>query len=223
MWGERNMINYNIIFFDLDGTLLDPRIGITLCVQYALKAFDIDKSNLDSLCKFIGPPLKESFMEFYGFDDNGAVQAVAKYRERYRDIGIFESEIYPGIDDLLQRLCAAGRRLVVATSKPTVFAKRLLEHFHIVQYFEFISGSELDNTRTNKGEVILYALQQMRINDTSNVLMIGDREHDIIGAKKAGIASVGVLYGYGSYHELKAAGADYIVEDIAGLKEILLQ
>lgn len=213
---------FDIILFDLDGTLTDPGIGITRCVQYALKAFDIDEPDSNNLHKFIGPPLKESFMEFYGFDEKLANKAVEKYRERYSDIGIFETELYPGIDELLHKLFTARRRLMVATSKPTVFAKRILEYFNVIQYFEFISGSELDNTRTRKSEVIQYGLDQLQINDTGNALMIGDREHDIIGAKEAGLASCGILYGYGSYDELKKAGADYIVPDIAGLEKLLL-
>lgn len=214
--------SYNTILFDLDGTLTDPKIGITRSVQYALKAFDIDEPDLESLCKFIGPPLKESFMQFYDFDEKRAAEAIEKYRERYADIGIYETELYKGIDDLLGKLCTAHRQLMVATSKPTIFAKRILEHFKIAQYFNYISGSELDNTRTDKGDVILYGLGQLKIIDIRKGLMIGDREHDIMGAKKAGITSVGVLYGYGNYAELKNAGADYIVEDLAELEKMLL-
>lgn len=213
---------YNIILFDLDGTLVDPKIGITQSVQFALKAFDIDEPDLNNLCKFIGPPLKDSFVQFYNFDEKRALKAVEKYRERYSDIGIFETELYPGIDELLQQLCKARRRLVVATSKPTVFARRILEHFRIIHYFEYISGSELDNTRTKKSELIQYGLQQLQVDDTGNALMIGDRKYDILGAKEVGITSVGVLYGYGSYAELKNAGANYIAQDIAGLEKVLL-
>lgn len=214
--------SFNNILFDLDGTLIDPKIGITQSVQYALKAFDIDEPDVNSLCKFIGPPLKDSFVHFYGFDEKRALQAVEKYRERYSDIGIFEAELYPGIDKLLLQLCTASKRLLVATSKPTVYARRILEHFKIIDYFEFVSGSELDNTRTKKSEVIQYGLKQSRINDTGNALMIGDREYDIIGAKEVGIPSVGVLYGYGSYVELKNAGANFIIQDVAGLEKVLL-
>ena len=213
---------YNIILFDLDGTLTDPKIGITKSVQYALKAYDIHEPDLDRLCKFIGPPLKESFMQFYDFDEKRAVEAVEKYREWYADIGIFETELYKGIDELLEKLCTAKKQLIVATSKPTAFAERILAHFKIAHYFDFVSGSELDNTRTDKGEVIRYGLEQLKILDTSQALMVGDREHDIAGAKKAGLTSVGVLYGYGSYAELHNAGADYIVQDLAGLENVLL-
>jgi phosphoglycolate phosphatase len=213
---------YNILLFDLDGTLIDPHVGITRSAQYALKAFDIDEPDLNNLCKFIGPPLTDSFMHFYNFDRERAFQAVEKYRERYSDIGIFEAALYPGIDELLQHLAAAKKRLVVATLKPTVYAKRILEHFRIIHYFEYISGSELDNTRTRKSEVNQYGLKQLEVKDTGQVLMIGDREHDIIGAKATGLASVGVLYGYGSYAEFKNAGADYIVQDLSELERIIL-
>lgn len=213
---------YNIILFDLDGTLVDPKLGITQCVQYALESFDIDEPELNNLCKFIGPPLKESFMEFYGFDDKSAFQAVEKYRERYSDIGIYEAELYPGMDQLLQQLCTAGKRLAVATSKPTVFARRVLDHFDLARYFQYVSGSELDNTRTKKSEVIQHGLKQLQIFNTAEALMVGDREYDIIGAKEYGLTSVGVLYGYGSYAELKNAGADYIVQDIIELEKVLL-
>ncbi|MGE5422648.1 MAG: HAD family hydrolase [Ignavibacteriales bacterium] len=213
---------YNIILFDLDGTLVDPKLGITQCVQYALKSFDIDEPELNNLCKFIGPPLKESFIEFYGFDEKSAFQAVEKYRERYSDIGIFEAELYPGIAQLLEQLCTAGKRLAVATSKPTIFASRVLEHFDVAHYFEYVSGSELDNTRTKKSEVIEHGLKQLQVVDTACALMIGDREYDIKGAKTTGLTSVGVLYGYGSFAELKNAGADYIVQDIMELEKVLL-
>ena len=213
---------YNTILFDLDGTLTDPRIGITKSVQYALKAFDIDEPNLDNLCKFIGPPLKDSFIQFYNFDEKKAAQAVERYRERYTDTGIYETHLYRGIDKLLEKLSLASKQLVVATSKPTVFAKRILEHFRIDHFFILVSGSELDNTRTSKGEVIRYGLEQLKITDISDAVMIGDREYDIIGAKKVGMASIGVLYGYGSYYELKNAGANIIIKDIEGLSAILL-
>jgi phosphoglycolate phosphatase len=212
---------YDNILFDLDGTLIDPKIGITESVKYALKAFDIDEPDMNNLCKFIGPPLKESFEKFYDFDEKSALRAVEKYREHYSDIGIFEAELYPGIDKLLLQLHTNKKRLVVATSKPTVFARRILEHIKIIHYFEYISGSELDNTRTKKSEVIEHGLRQLQINK-SKALMIGDREYDIIGAKEVGLTSIGVLYGYGSYTELKNAGANFIVEDIERLGKVLL-
>ena len=149
------------LLFDLDGTLTDPKIGITTCVQYALASFGIEEPDLDKLEPFIGPPLKESFMEFYDMDETQAEAAVEKYRERFRDIGLFENEVYKGIPKMLRTLQAKGMHLAVASSKPTVFVERILKHFHIEQYFEAIVGSELDGTRVNKDEVVQEALKRL--------------------------------------------------------------
>lgn len=214
--------NYKYVLIDLDGTVTDPKIGITKSVQYALAYYQINVDNLNSLTPFIGPPLKESFMQFYGFNDEKATEAVEKYREYFRDIGIFENTVYEGMEELLASLVKAGRTVILATSKPTVFAKRILEHFNLSQYFTFISGSELDGTRTKKSEVIEYALTQNNITDIRHVVMVGDREYDIKGAQEVGVDSVGVLFGYGDYEELSKAGADYLARDIQELTEILL-
>lgn len=152
---------YNYILFDLDGTLTDPKIGITSSVQYALQKFGIEEPNRDKLEPFIGPPLLDSFKEFYGFDDEKAKQAIDYYRERFSTVGLFENEVYPGIPQMLEKLQKAGRHLAVASSKPTVFVMRILEHFGICQYFEVIVGSELDGTRVKKEEVVEEALRQL--------------------------------------------------------------
>lgn len=216
------MKEYTDILFDLDGTLTDPKIGITKSVAYALKSFGIDVEDLDSLCKFIGPPLRVSFRDYYGFGENDCIRAIEKYREYFRETGIFENKVYPGIENLLRNLRQSGRKLIVATSKTTVFAVRILEHFNLLQYFDYVAGSELDGSRDSKSDVIKFALQKNGLTDLSKVVMVGDMEHDVIGAKENGIDVVGVLYGYGNRAELEKAGADYIVETVEELNELLM-
>lgn len=211
----------NYILFDLDGTLTDPKVGITGSVAYALESFGIHIENHDDLCCFIGPPLLDSFMEYYGMSEEDANRAIAKYRERFSVTGLFENEVYHGIPQLLRQLKDAGKTLIIATSKPAVFSQRILDHFDLSQYFTFLSGSELDGTRNDKAEVISYALEQCGITDLSQVIMIGDRKHDIIGAGKNGLPCIGVLYGYGDRAEHESAGADYIVETVDELKALL--
>ena len=214
------------LLFDLDGTLTDPKVGITTCVQYALASFGIEEPDLDKLEPFIGPPLKDSFMEFYKMDDDQAQAAVDKYRERFRDTGIFENQIYQGVPKMLKTLSARGMHLAVASSKPTVFVERILDHFHIAQYFEVVVGSELDGTRVEKDQVVEEALRQLfggRTVEKDKVYMIGDRRFDVEGARAQGVESVGVAYGYGSMEELKEAKADYIVRSVEELHKFLLR
>ena len=211
------------ILFDLDGTLTDPKTGITKSVRYALHSFGIEVQNLDELTKFIGPPLKDSFEKYYGFSASDTEKAIAKYREYFSDRGIFENEVYAGIPEMLKALQHKGATLVVATSKPAVYARRILEYFALAGFFSFVAGSELDGTRNAKREVISYALEKLGISDGADVIMVGDREHDIIGANENGIASVGVAYGYGSREELSNAGAVYMVESVAELTQLLLK
>ena len=218
------------LLFDLDGTLTDPGEGITKCVQYALAAFGIDEPDLKALEPFIGPPLKDSFMEFYDFDEEKASQAVEKYRERFRDTGIFENRIYDGIPDMIRKLKGNHKKLAVASSKPTVFVEKILEHFEIRKYFDVVVGSELDGTRTEKSEVVAEALRRLYGEDAGdieekkrNTVMIGDRKFDVEGAKAEGIASIAVTYGYGPMDELKIARPDYIVRSVGELEKFLLR
>ncbi|WP_287821568.1 HAD family hydrolase [Clostridium sp.] len=213
---------YNTILFDLDGTLTDPKLGITKSIQYSLKHFGIFENNLDNLEKFIGPPLKDSFKEYYNFKDADAAIAIEKYREYFSDKGIFENYVYKGIIELLEELYSKKKKLIVATSKPSIFAERILKHFKIDKYFDFVAGSNLDGTQSRKGEVISYALKQYKCEAKNKIIMVGDRKYDIIGAKEAEIDSVGVLYGYGSIIELKEENPNYIVKNIDELKEILI-
>lgn len=208
------------ILFDLDGTLTDPKEGITRSVEYALNKFDIAVEHLDLLLPYIGPPLYDSFVQIQGLTEEQAAQAVVYYRERYSTLGMFENNVIPGIPELLEALAGMGYILYVATSKPTVFAEQILKHYGLDGYFKHVAGSNLDGTRSRKREVIQYVLDQNAI-AAEGAIMIGDREHDIIGAKGCGVASVGVLFGYGSEAELSAAGADYIASTVEQLQEII--
>ena len=214
--------NFEYILFDLDGTITDSGEGITKSVQYALKYFDILVNNLEDLHKFIGPPLKESFKEYYKFDDEKANIALVKYREYYADKGIYENSLYDGIIDILDTLKKNNKIIILATSKPEVYAKQILEYFKIDKYFFFVAGSDFEETRVKKGDVIKYALEGAKVSDLSKVIMVGDREHDIIGAKENNIKSIGVLYGYGDVIELTQARADYIAKNTKELLNILL-
>lgn len=203
---------FDIVLFDLDGTLTDPGEGITNSVAYALKKYGIEVSDKSELYKFIGPPLKDSFMKYYDFNEDKAEQAIAFYREYFRDKGIFENRVYEGVEDMLKTLCAKGKTVILATSKPEEFAVRILEHFDLKKYFSVVAGASMDSSRSKKGDVIAYAISLCDGFNKDTAVMIGDREHDIIGAKENGLKSVGVLYGYGDENELKTAGADYIVD-----------
>ena len=208
------MKNY---LFDLDGTIIDPKVGITSSVQYGLKKMGYeDVPSSDELEWFIGPPLHESFKIHMNSDDEQAFKAVECYRENYRVKGIFECTLYSGIEKLLQELISNNKKIYLATSKPHVYAKQILEHFKIDQYFDGIYGSEFDGTRTNKAELIQYVIEKENL-QRSETIMIGDREHDIIGAVKNKITSCGVTYGYGSHEELKKAGADFTINTPAEL------
>lgn len=213
------MLKY--ILFDLDGTITDPKVGITKSVAYALKKFDINVDNLDSLCNFIGPPLNTSFEEFYGFSPEQAKDAVDKYREYYQEKGIFECELYGGMEQLLKHLHGKGVKIVLATSKPQVFAKRLLEYFNIIKYFDFISGSELNGDRTVKSEVIRYALSQYDGISSDEIIMVGDRKFDYFGAAEFKIPCVLVAYGYGERSELEDCKPYHIVDTVLELENFL--
>lgn len=213
---------YTTILFDLDGTLTDPALGITNSVMHALEFYNIHVSERSELFKFIGPPLIDSFMKYYNFDDSKAREAVTKYREYFSVKGLFENEVYSGVTDMLKALKAAGKKIVLATSKPDEFSIKILKHFGLYEYFDFCACSTMDETRTKKTEVIEYGLANIDEKDTARILMVGDREHDIFGAGNCGLDSVGVLYGYGNREEFENAGATYIVESVEELKRFLL-
>lgn len=210
-----------VILFDLDGTITDPKIGITKSFQYALQHFGIQVDNLDALEPVIGPPLKKSFSEFYHLSEEQIESAIEKYRERFSTVGLYENEIYDGMENLLKELSEAGYILEIASSKPTVFVEKICEHFKIKQYFTHIVGSFLDGRRGEKEEVVEEAIRLSKATP-DHIIMVGDRIYDVIGAHKKGIAVIGVSYGYGGRQELEEAGADVIVDTVAQLREELL-
>ncbi|MBR2445904.1 MAG: HAD family hydrolase [Clostridia bacterium] len=201
---------YKYALFDLDGTLTDPGEGITRSVQYALDKFGIHVEDRKQLFCFIGPPLHESFEVYYGFSRPDAMKAVDYYREYYAVKGIFENLVYDGIPEVLAKLRDSGVRICLATSKPEVFAKQILEHFGLDGYFTAVAGSEMDGTRTKKAEVVERALGLLGNPDAGDCVMIGDREHDVLGGAAHGLDTIGVLFGYGSCEELEHAGATHI-------------
>jgi phosphoglycolate phosphatase len=192
------------VLFDLDGTLTDPKPGITGCIAYAMTQLGRTSPPLDELTWCIGPPLRGSFCELVG--EGLADEALVKYRERFAEVGLFENQVYPEVSEALEATKRAGYRLALATSKPLVYAERIVEHFGLRGAFDSLYGSELDGVRADKGELIGYILATEGIK-AEDVVMVGDRRHDIAGAKANGVRGIGVLYGYGSEDELKAAGA----------------
>ncbi len=213
---------YKVILFDLDGTLSDPKIGITKSVQFALERMGIKEENLDHLEPFIGPPLQQSFSDCYNFNETQTQTAITHYRERFSDVGMYENTLYEHIPELLQKLKESGFMLIVATSKPTVFAEQILKYFNIHHNFDLVVGSNLDGTRTAKTEIIQYILQHYGEHPSDAFIMIGDRKHDIIGAHDTGIDSIGVTYGYGSEEEITKINPTYQVGTVLELKEFLL-
>jgi phosphoglycolate phosphatase len=206
---RQDAVTLDAIFFDLDGTLTDPKPGITRSIQYALqKLGHAAIPTEDELTWCIGPPLRASFVRLLGAEEH-ADRAVSLYRERFSDIGLFENRVYNGIAEVLTTLSQSGQRLFVATSKPHVFARRIIEHFGLRHHFEHVFGSELDGTHVDKSDLLAYALKTTSA-DPSKALMIGDRSHDMVGAKNNGMQGIGVLYGYGSKEELLGAGARQI-------------
>lgn len=212
----------DIFLFDLDGTITDPKVGITRSVQYSLSKLGIDVADPDDLQCFIGPPLRDSYRMFYGLSPEDAERAVSAYRERYAEIGIFENALYGGMDELLKALRARGGTIALATSKPTVYAARILDHFGLAGDVAFVAGSELDGSRSAKIELIEHAMRHLGDRQPGRAIMIGDRQYDVLGAQQAGIDSVGVVYGYGGRDELERAGATHIAETVEELLEVLL-
>lgn len=212
---------YKYFLLDFDGTVANTGIGITKGVAYALKCYGITVTDLSTLNTFIGPPLSESFQTYFGFSKEQAEEAVVKYREYYTPHGLYESELYEGILDLLAAVTKAGGKVVLATSKPESMARKLLSYFEADSYFTYIAGASEDLSLHKKADVIAYAMKHCNI-AKEQAIMIGDREHDIFGAKENGLPSIGVLYGFGNREEFNQAGADCIVEDVEELKNLLL-
>lgn len=200
--------NYDILLFDLDGTLTDSTEGIVKCIEYALTKMGYEMP--EDTNKYLGPPLYQSFAEFCGMNEEQVNEAVRIFRERYSTVGLFENRVYDGVPEMLDRLKKGGKRIMVATSKPEVYAVRIFEKFGLAQFFEIVGGANINGTRNYKHEVIEYVLEKAGISDRSSVLMIGDRKQDVIGAHKTGLKCMGILWGFGSIEELTEAGADYI-------------
>lgn len=208
--------------FDLDGTLTDPVLGITNCVMYALEKFGIFPTSREELYPYIGPPLIYSFINFHSLSAEDAEKAVTYYRERFAVEGWRENQVYDGIPELLETLRERGVHLIVATSKPEEFARRILEHFDLAKYFVFVAGSTLDGQRPEKADVIAYVRDQYPEINANNTVMVGDRKYDMEGAHSQGLPAVGVLFGYGEREELEAAGADDLAADVSDLRKRLL-
>lgn len=221
MSGGLNM--YTTFLFELDGTVTDPKKGIVNSVLYALEKVGIEELHVSELDSFIGPPIQQSFVERYNMNEGEVERAVFYFREYLKQRGLLENSVYEGIPNLLKQLKDTGNRLFIATSKPTIFARQVIEHFQLTNYFEDIIGSNLNGTRIKKEEIIAHILQQNEGLNKEEVVMIGDRKHDIIGANHNGIASIGVLYGYGSENELIEVSATHIAKDIEELHHFCIE
>ena len=218
-------MKYQYILFDLEGTITESAPGILNSVRYALKKMGFSIRDEEELLQFIGPPLVDSMKKYYGMNEEQAEQAVVFYREYFSQKGMFENSVYEGIEESLKILSESGKKLAIATSKPEVYSVRIVEHFGLADKFEKICGASMDKSRNEKAGVIRYTLEMLGIPDEekASVLMVGDRRHDIIGAKQNGLDSMGVLYGYGNRNELEEAGADYIAESAMDVAKIILQ
>ena len=212
---------YQTIFFDLDGTLTESAPGITRSVAYALKKWGIEVEDLRTLEPFVGPPLAESFARYFDFTPEQCRDGIRYYREYYVNKGLFENSVYPGIEDMLRELKNAGKRLIVATSKPEEMAVRILEHFQLTDCFERIAGASMDEKRVEKADVLRYVIEDLGQVDLTKAVMVGDRENDVRGARENGLPCIGVLYGYGSREELTEAGAAKIADTVEELKKML--
>jgi len=217
-------MSWDVVLFDLDGTLTDSGLGVGNGVLYALAQMGFPKPSDDELKKYLGPPLWNSFSDYAGMDESQTIEAVRLYREYYNETGAYENSVYLGIPELLARLVTDGKRLAVATSKVDYAAVNILQHFNMDQFFDVIAGSdETGELRGTKALVIEHALSELRMCDGTSIVMIGDREHDILGAKEHGIPGIGVLYGYGDRAELEAAGAIEIASEVSDLATALFQ
>ena len=208
------------IFFDLDGTLADSGEGIMRCAQYALDKMGIHIDNYRTLRKFVGPPLEDSFKDFYGMDSSEAQQAIAYYRERFFDKGMYEIYIYPGVEECLQRVSGTGFKLAIATSRTASSARQILDRFSLTRYFDCIGGRDQDYRLHTKAEVIADTLRQLHL-QSSEAVMVGDRRFDIEGAHAQGLDSIGILWGYGDREEMTEAKAGHIISDMGELTEYL--
>ena len=214
-------MSFSFLLFDLDGTLTDPGIGITNSVMYAFEKYGISVSDRKKLYPFIGPPLVDSFMKYFSFSEERAREAVEYYREYFRRNGMFENRVYDGVPETLEKLKGSGASLCLCTSKPFEFALKILDHFDLKKYFDFFGAATMDGSVSKKKDVITRLLNDLSVRDRSSVVMIGDRDQDICGAKQNGISGAGVLWGYGSREELLNAGADMLFSRPEELSELI--
>lgn len=213
---------YDTILFDLDGTLTDSKLGIIRSFNYALRSYGMEEQDTAALEKFVGPPLRYSFMTLCGFSSDEADEAIRRYREYYLVKGMYENAVFPGIPELLQGLKSMGKTLAVATCKLTVQAKTILEYFQLADYFTVIAGSNQDGTRSNKDEVVRYCLDELNIHRYDGVVLVGDTKYDLEGAGKVGIDAIAVLYGYGKREELQKYNPTHIVKTVEDLGRLLM-
>lgn len=213
---------YNLALFDMDGTLVDSKEGIYNSIVYALDFFNIDVKEINSLKAFLGPPLRDMFNKLFGFEGEQLELVVAKYREYLSDKGLYEGKLYPGIAEMLAKLHKSGVKMAVATSKATVFAEKMMEHYNIAKYFDLIIGCELDGRRSEKPEIITCILDKLDVERKTKPIMIGDRKFDILGAKAHGMSSIGCLWGYGDEAELTGAGATYLLKSPNEIADLIL-
>lgn len=212
---------YQTIIFDLDGTLTDPSVGIINSISYALDKMSLPLPEEEELLSFIGPPLQESFSKFVHLSADDCQKAIGYYREYFSQKGLFENILYPEVIEVLTELKASGKQLLVATSKPELFAIQILEHFNLSDFFDYIAGASMDSSRNKKADVITRALEMAQISDSNTCIMIGDRKHDILGAQAHQMDAVGVLYGFGSRAELENTGATYIINQLEELPKLI--
>lgn len=216
------MNKFKAVIFDFDGTFIDSGEGIRNCVEYALEKHNIPVGDKGKLNYFIGPPLNVGFSDMYGASPKQCDSLIADYRDRYEEIGVYESQIYNGMVELVKKLKKNSVKVGVASSKPTYFINKILNHMSLTDLFDTVVGTQLDNHNADKTVLINTALENLQIVDKKSCIMVGDRMYDVNGAKGAGILSVGVLYGYGSKAELEEAGADFLAQDVTELNKILL-
>lgn len=216
------MKKYDIIAFDLDGTLTNPERGLVASFVYALGKMGVDYGEKAELKRFIGPPIYEEWQRCFGFTLEESTKALLIFREYYSVYGWWDNEIYPGVKEMLEKLKCAGKKIILATSKPEVFAKKILELFNISKYFDFIGGAATDKTRDKKSEVLEYSLQSIGAKDLSQAILVGDRIYDAEGAKICGIDSLGVLYGHGSEEEVRSGGFTLVANTVEEIVDILI-
>lgn len=216
------MAMFKYVLFDLDGTLTDSGEGIAKCFQYALKHFGIQENNMENLRRVMGPPLKDSFLHFYGLSESQAEEAVKKYRERYNEKGMYENRLYDGIEELLKKLSGEGIKLAVASSKSAFFVGKICEHYKIKQYFHHFTAGNEDGSRSSKYEVVRDALKEFGEIEKDKAVLVGDRSLDVDGGHKCEIKVIGAAYGFGGRKELLDSKADIIVESVEELGKLLL-